>query len=133
VGDVRGRLAPGRDVFDLVRAAFPPGSCVGAPKIRAMAELESLERSRRGPYTGAIGWIGFDGAASLSVAIRTIAFRAGEASFGVGGGIVYDSVPDAEWEEAVLKGRALALALAARPQERPRPAPRPAGPGIPLT
>ncbi len=133
VGDVRGRLAPGRDVFDLVRAAFPPGSCVGAPKIRAMAELESLERSRRGPYTGAIGWIGFDGSASLSVAIRTIAFRAGEASFGVGGGIVYDSVPDAEWEEAVLKGRALALALAAPPQERPRPAPRPAGPGIPLT
>lgn len=133
VGDVRGRLAPDKDVFDLVRAAFPPGSCVGAPKIRAMAELESLERSRRGAYTGAMGWIGFDGAASLSVAIRTITFRGGVASFGVGGGIVYDSVAEAEWEEALLKGRALSRALAAAPRGLPRPVRAPAGPLIPLT
>ena len=133
VGDVRGRLAPGRDVFDLIRAAFPPGSCIGAPKIRAMAELESLERSRRGAYTGAMGWIGFDGAASLSVAIRTITFRGGEATFGVGGGIVYDSVADAEWEEALLKGRALSRALTARPRRGSRAVSQPTGPLISLT
>ena len=128
---MRGRLAPGRDVFDLIRAAFPPGSCVGAPKIRAMAELESLERSRRGPYTGAMGWIGFDGRASLSVSIRTIAFADGQATFGVGGGIVFDSDPDSEWEEALLKGRALARAL--RRPERLAPSRATSGSGIPLT
>jgi len=111
VGDVRGRLAPGRDAFDLLRAAFPPGSCIGAPKVRAMAVLEELERSRRGPYTGALGWIGLDGAMSLSVAIRTMVFAGGEVSYGVGGGIVYDSDPESEWAEALLKGRALARAL----------------------
>jgi hypothetical protein len=122
VGDVHGTLAPGNDVFDLIRAGFPPGSCIGAPKIQAMTELESLERSRRGPYTGAMGWIGFDGAASLSVSIRTIAFAGGEAAFGVGGGIVYDSIAESEWEEALLKGRALTRALAPRvpaPAEAP--------------
>lgn len=112
VGDVQGRLRPERDAFDLLRASFPPGSCIGAPKIRAMAELESIEASRRGPYTGAIGWIGVDGSASFSVAIRTIAFRGGVASYGVGGGIVYDSVAESEWREALLKGEALGRALA---------------------
>ncbi len=111
VGDVRGRIAPGRDAFDLLRASFPPGSCIGAPKIRAMAVLEELERSRRGPYTGALGWIGLDGAMALSVAIRTMVFREGRVSYGVGGGIVYDSDAPSEWQEALLKGRALAGAL----------------------
>jgi len=111
VGDVRGRIAPGRDAFDLLRACFPPGSCIGAPKIRAMAVLEELERSRRGPYTGALGWIGLDGAMALSVAIRTMVFREGRVSYGTGGGIVYDSDAAAEWQEALLKGRALAGAL----------------------
>ena len=111
VGDVVGRLAAGSDGFDLVRAAFPPGSCIGAPKIRAMAELERLERSRRGLYTGAIGWFGFDGQLGLNVAIRTLRFRDGVVDYGVGGGIVWDSQPDSEWREALLKGRALAQAL----------------------
>ncbi len=111
VGDVRGRLASGRDAFDLLRACFPPGSCVGAPKIRAASELESLERSRRGVYTGALGWLGLDGAMALSVAIRTMVFRDGRVSYGVGGGIVYDSEPASEWQEALLKGKALADGL----------------------
>ncbi len=111
IGDVRGRIAPGRDAFDLLRAAFPPGSCIGAPKIRAMAILEELERSRRGPYTGALGWIGLDGAMALNVAIRTMVFRDGRVTYGTGGGIVYDSDAAAEWEEALLKGRALTRAL----------------------
>jgi para-aminobenzoate synthetase component 1 len=111
VGEARGRLAPGRDAFDLVRAAFPPGSCIGAPKVRAMQVLEELERSRRGPYTGALGWIGQDGSSSLSVTIRTLCFSGGRVSYGVGGGIVFDSQPAAEWAEALLKGRALVDAL----------------------
>ena len=112
VADVRGKLGPGRDGLDLVRASFPPGSCIGAPKVRAMSVIEELERSRRGPYTGAIGWLGADGGLGLSVAIRTLVFREGEVAYGVGGGIVYDSDADREWEEALLKGRALAKALA---------------------
>ena len=111
VSDVAARLAPGRDAFDLLRACFPPGSCIGAPKIRAMSVIESLERSRRGPYTGSIGWIGADGSLGMSVAIRTLVFREGEVTYGVGGGIVYDSDAESEWEEALLKGRALARAL----------------------
>ena len=111
VGDVTGRLAAGRDAFDLLRASFPPGSCVGAPKIRTMAALEGLELSRRGPYTGALGWIGLDGAMALSVAIRTMLFRNRRVSYGVGGGIVWDSDADAEWNEALLKGLALTRAL----------------------
>jgi para-aminobenzoate synthetase component 1 len=121
VGEARGRLAPGRDVFDLVRAAFPPGSCIGAPKVRAMQVLEGLERSRRGPYTGALGWIGLDGAAALSVTIRTLCFSGGQVSYGVGGGIVYDSEPAAEWQEALLKGRALAEALEGNAEDRASP------------
>ena len=111
VGNVNGQLAEGRDAFDLLRACFPPGSCIGAPKLRAMAVLEELEHSRRGPYTGALGWIGLDGTMCLSVAIRTLVFRNKMVSYGVGGGIVYDSVPADEWHEALLKGKALAAAL----------------------
>ncbi len=113
VGAVDGRLQDGADAFDLLQAAFPPGSCIGAPKIRAMEILEGLERSRRGAYTGALGWIGADGGMATSVAIRTIVFHGGRAEYGVGGGIVYDSDPDQEWDEALLKGRALAAALTA--------------------
>jgi para-aminobenzoate synthetase component I len=136
VGDVTGRLAPERDAFDLLRASFPPGSCIGAPKIRTMAALEELELSRRGAYTGALGWIGLDGAMALSVAIRTLIFRDRQVVYGVGGGIVWDSDADAEWSEALLKGRALAEALRpdghapdpsppCRPEERGQAATRP--------
>ncbi len=126
VGDVRGNLAQGRDAFDLLRACFPPGSCIGAPKVRAMAILEELERSRRGPYTGAIGWIGLDSSMCLSVAIRTMVFRKGQVSYGVGGGIVYDSEAEAEWREALLKGEALEAAL--RPKAWSTDIPTCAGP-----
>jgi anthranilate/para-aminobenzoate synthase component I len=111
VGDVHGQLAQGRDAFDLLRACFPPGSCIGAPKVRAMGILEQLEHSRRGPYTGAIGWVGLDSTMCLSVAIRTLVFRGAQVSYGVGGGIVYDSNAKDEWKEALLKGKALAAAL----------------------
>src|SRR6185312_14988078 len=71
VSTVTGRLAPDRDAFDLLAASFPGGSITGAPKIRAMEILEGLEPVRRGPYTGALGWIGPDGAMQTSILIRT--------------------------------------------------------------
>jgi len=118
VGDVQGKLSSSHQLLTLLRASFPPGSCIGAPKIRAMGLIEQLEASRRGPYTGALGWIGLNGTMGLSVAIRTLLFRDGQVCYGVGGGIVYESEPRAEWEEALLKGRALCEAL--RPtQEQP--------------
>lgn len=112
VADVHGTLREDMDALDLIEASFPPGSCIGAPKVQAMAIIEGIEHSRRGPYTGAIGWLGAEGGLGLSVAIRTLVFREGEVSYGVGGGIVYDSDADREWEEALLKGRALSEALA---------------------
>jgi para-aminobenzoate synthetase component 1 len=103
VSTVTGVLAPGHDAFDLLAASFPGGSITGAPKIRAMEILEGLERSRRGPYTGAIGWIGPDGAMQTSIAIRTFVADGQRLTLGVGGGITWKSDPAAEWEETVTK------------------------------
>ena len=103
VTTVTGRLAPGRDAFDLLRASFPGGSITGAPKIRAMEILESLEPVRRGPYTGALGWIGPDGAMATSILIRTFVADGRRLTLHVGGGITWQSNPAAEWEETRAK------------------------------
>lgn len=108
---VRARLRADRDVVDLLRATFPGGSVTGAPKIRAMEIIDELEPVARGVYTGAIGYLGFDGAADLSIAIRTLVLTGGVASFHVGGGIVADSVPGLEYEETLHKGAAIAQVL----------------------
>jgi para-aminobenzoate synthetase component 1 len=105
VSTVTGQLAPGRDAFDLLAASFPGGSITGAPKIRAMELLEELEPVRRGPYTGALGWIGPDGAMATSILIRTFVADGSRLSLNVGGGITYQSDPAAEWEETVAKAR----------------------------
>jgi para-aminobenzoate synthetase component I len=105
VSTVTGRLAPGRDSFDLLAASFPGGSITGAPKIRAMELLEELEPIRRGPYTGALGWIGPDGAMVTSILIRTFVADGARLSLHVGGGITYRSDSTAEWEETVAKAR----------------------------
>ncbi len=105
VSTVTGRLNPGLDAFDLLAAAFPGGSITGAPKIRAMEILEALEPVRRGPYTGAIGWIGADGAMQTSIAIRTFVADGRQMTLHVGGGITYRSDPAAEWDETVAKAR----------------------------
>jgi len=105
VSTVTGQLAPGRDAFDLLAASFPGGSITGAPKIRAMELLEELEPVRRGPYTGALGWIGPDGAIATSILIRTFVADGSRLSLHVGGGITYQSDPAAEWEETVAKAR----------------------------
>ena len=105
VSTVTGVLAEGRDAFDLLAASFPGGSITGAPKIRAMEILEGLEPVRRGPYTGAIGWIGPDGAMQTSIAIRTFVADGRRLTLHVGGGITWKSDPAAEWDETVTKAR----------------------------
>ena len=105
VSTVTGRLLTGRDAFDLLGASFPGGSITGAPKIRAMEILEELEPVRRGPYTGAVGWIGPDGAMQTSIAIRTFVADGRLLTLHVGGGITYRSDPAAEWDETVAKAR----------------------------
>jgi len=114
VSTVTGRLAPGRDALDLVRATFPPGSMTGAPKIAAMRLLDRLEPVRRGIYSGAVGWLDARGGADLAVVIRTLLVREGRALLHVGAGIVADSDPRAEWRETLDKAAALLDALAAR-------------------
>ncbi len=105
VSTVTGRLAPGRDAFHLLGASFPGGSITGAPKIRAMEILEGLEPVRRGPYTGALGWIGPDGAMQTSILIRTFVADGRRLTLHVGGGITWGSEPAAEWDETVAKAR----------------------------
>ncbi len=112
VSTVRGRLRPGLDVVDVLRAAFPPGSMTGAPKLAAMDLLSRLEPVRRGVYAGALGWLDVRGGAELAVVIRTLLLRPGRAWLHVGGGIVLDSEPAAEWAETLAKARAPLDALA---------------------
>ncbi|ACG75199.1 para-aminobenzoate synthase, subunit I [Anaeromyxobacter sp. K] len=112
VATVRGRLAPGRGACDLLRAAFPAASITGAPKIRAMEIVEALEPVARGVYTGSIGYLGFQGTADLNVAIRTLVVAGSAVHLHAGGGIVADSVPEAEHDEAELKARNLVRAVA---------------------
>lgn len=111
VATVRGRLAPEKHLADLLRATFPGGSITGAPKIRAMEVIDELEPVRRGFYTGSIGYFGWNGNLDLNIAIRTFLVREGIVSFGVGGGIVADSDPEAEYEETLHKAHALFEAL----------------------
>jgi para-aminobenzoate synthetase component I len=114
VSTVTGRLAAGRDAFDLLRASFPGGSITGAPKIRAMEVLRELEPTRRGPYTGALGWIGPDGAMATSILIRTFVADGSRLSLHVGGGITWRSDPGAEWDETVAKARGPLEAIGGR-------------------
>ena len=113
VSVVTGRLAEGADAIDLLRAAFPGGSVTGAPKIKAMEIIHALEPAARGPYCGAIAWLGFDGAMDSSIVIRTL-IRGGTTLVAqAGGGIVAESDPAREYEESLVKVRALLSVLEA--------------------
>jgi para-aminobenzoate synthetase len=106
VSTVRGRLREDVEPPDCVRACFPPGSMTGAPKRRTMEIIDELEGEARGPYSGAIGYLGLGGACDLSVAIRTIVIDGESVTIGAGGAIVLDSDPEDEYEEMLLKARA---------------------------
>jgi para-aminobenzoate synthetase component 1 len=114
VSEVRGKLAPGKTAFDLLRACFPGGSVTGAPKVRAMEIIAELEPSARGPYCGSMGWVGFDGAMDSNILIRTMTAGKGWLQFPVGGGIVADSIPEREYEETLHKAAGMLRALKAR-------------------
>lgn len=114
VATVEGRLAPGRSALDLIRAAFPGGSITGAPKRRAMEIIEEVEPVRRGLYTGAIGYLGWNGDMQLNIVIRTLVFRHGRVHLQVGGGIVADSDPEREYEETIHKAAGLLEAAGLR-------------------
>ncbi len=111
VSGVRGRLREEVGPAECIRACFPPGSMTGAPKLRTMEILDELEGEARGPYSGAIGYLGLGGGCDLGVAIRTIVLDDEVASIGAGGAIVVDSDPAAEIEEMLLKAAAPAAAL----------------------
>jgi para-aminobenzoate synthetase component 1 len=114
VSTVTGRLAPGRDALDLLAASFPGGSITGAPKIAAMDVIDRLEPVRRGPYTGALGWIGADGAMTTSILIRTFVADGRRLTLHVGGGITWRSDAAAEWGETVAKASGPLAAIGAR-------------------
>ncbi len=111
VSGVNGRLAPGRDAFDLFAAAFPAGTLVGAPKVRAMQIIEELEPVSRGLYGGTVGYFGARGDMDHAITIRTLVFRGDEYSYQAGAGLVADSVPESEHEEVLAKSAAMARAL----------------------
>lgn len=111
VSNIRGELAQGRDVTDLLRAAFPGGSITGAPKYRAMEIIDELEHGKRGLYTGSIGYLTLDGDCDLNIVIRTALHRDGRYHLGVGGGITSESDLEFEYEETLQKAKAVLEAL----------------------
>lgn len=111
VSIVEGELAPDKTAVDILRATFPGGSITGCPKIRAMEIIDELEPVRRHVYTGAIGYISFHDTMDLSIAIRTATISHQTVRFSVGGGIVYDSDPEKEFQETLDKGKTLMESL----------------------
>jgi anthranilate synthase component I len=111
VSGVQGQLAPGCDAFDLFAAAFPAGTLVGAPKVRAMEIIDELEPVRRGLYGGTVGYFGARGDMDQAITIRTLVFHGDEYSYQAGAGIVADSQPEAEHDEVLAKSAAAVQAL----------------------
>ncbi len=107
VSNVRGELAEGETWFDVVNATFPGGTITGAPKVRTMEIIEELEPVRRGPYTGSLGWFGFNGNMELNIIIRTMLVKDGMAHVQAGAGVVIDSIPANEYKESLKKAIAL--------------------------
>lgn len=108
---VKGTLRDGTGNIDLLKACFPGGSITGAPKVRAMEIIDELEPTRRSVYTGSIGYLSFSDNLDLNIVIRTMLIKNNTAYFQVGGGIVYDSDPEEEYQETLDKGKALVQAL----------------------
>ncbi len=107
VSNVEGRLKPGLNALDVLRATFPAGTVSGAPKVRAMEIIDELEPVKRGVYAGAVGYLGFHGNMDVAIALRTAVIKDGTLHVQAGGGVVADSDPQAEWQETQSKARAL--------------------------
>ncbi|MGA2093284.1 MAG: anthranilate synthase component I family protein [Sedimentisphaerales bacterium] len=107
VATIKGELRDDVNLCEILRAMFPGGSITGAPKIRSMQIINEIEPTARGVYTGSIGFIGIDGSICLNIAIRTIIIKNKSAYVQAGGGIVADSDPQAEYDETIIKARAL--------------------------
>ena len=120
VSAVIGDLRAGADQLDALQACFPGGSITGAPKKRATEVIAELETVPRGLYTGAIGYLGFNGESQFNIAIRTLERKGRELSYGVGAGIVADSDPEMEYEETLQKAEGIRLSLAAGPRNPTR-------------
>ncbi|MDF2936555.1 MAG: Anthranilate synthase [Paenibacillaceae bacterium] len=118
VSEVTGELAEGKDAYDVIAAAFPGGTITGAPKVRTMEIIEELEPVRRGPYTGSIGWIDYNGNMEFNIVIRTLLALEGQAYVQAGAGIVIDSVPEREYKESLSKAKALWKAVEYSEQHR---------------
>jgi len=104
---VEGKLHRDKNKIDLLKACFPGGSITGAPKVRAMEIIDKLEPTKRSVYTGSIGYLSFSGEMDLNIVIRTILVKDKKAFFQVGGGIIYDSVPEMEYQETLDKAKAI--------------------------
>jgi anthranilate synthase component 1 len=113
VSNVTGKLLPGLDAMDVLRATFPAGTVSGAPKIRAMEIIDELEPVKRGVYSGAVGYLAWNGNMDTAIAIRTAVIKDDVLHIQAGAGIVYDSVPQSEWDETMNKGRAVFRAASA--------------------
>ncbi|MDV6028979.1 MAG: anthranilate synthase component I [Phycisphaera sp. RhM] len=109
--EVQGKLREGLDAFDALKAALPAGTVSGAPKVRAMEVIDSIEPHRRGPYGGAVGWIDYRGNMDTCIALRTMVVKDETVYVQAGCGVVADSDPDAEYEETINKARALITAI----------------------
>ena len=112
VSQVEGRIAPGKNACDLMRATFPAGTVSGAPKIRAMQIIAACEPSQRGIYAGALGYFGYDGNMDTCIMLRTALLKDGKIHIQAGAGVVADSVPASEFQETISKATALLKAVA---------------------
>ncbi|TXK78263.1 anthranilate synthase component I family protein [Paenibacillus sp. N3.4] len=111
VSEVVGELAEGKDAYDVIAATFPGGTITGAPKIRTMEIIEELEPVRRGPYTGSMGWIDYNGNMEFNIIIRTLVAVQGIGHIQAGAGIVIDSIPEREYIESLNKAKAMWKAI----------------------
>jgi para-aminobenzoate synthetase component 1 len=131
VAAIKGTLRPDQNAFNLIKACFPGGSITGCPKRRAMQIIDELEPTQRSVYTGSLGYVDFSGDMDLNILIRTLLQRETKLDFQVGGGIVHDSVPEQEYEETLVKARAMRacleqLSFLKTPGHKKRSAPAPA-------
>jgi anthranilate synthase component 1 len=112
VSNVEGRLRPDRTAYDVMRATFPAGTVSGSPKVRALQIINGCEKNKRGIYSGAVGYFGFDGSTDSCIALRTVLLKGGKAYVQTGAGVVADSTPEGEYQETVNKAMGMLAAIA---------------------